>query len=272
MKAHDLSDIHNVEHWREYTPDMKQYIEFAKEDANLILAGHKIQDVYIQFKMARASLMYLEIDNYGQLIAENDEFHLTFIRSKFLFDALALYNYCIDLSWQVLYLYHGDAHFGVIQDEDYYIQATADCNLENLQGRLVKIAKRDGLFKYINDFFISTPTSEIRSAYNYIKHRGTFHIEGLGLNDDAIPIDMAGYKLKMLNRKSINIEEWKQKLIQFDISFVKYFEDIIFTLMPKNFTGNSVSINSMIVTALELGDWEKKKLEESNTNGDNNDR
>lgn len=259
MRAHDLSDSYDVDHWRNFRPDMTQYIKFSRDQANLILAGHKIEDIYRQYKMARASLMYLEVEDYGQLIGKNDDIHFAYIRSKFLFDALALYNYCIDLSWQMVYLYHGDAHFGAVQIEEYYIQASKDCDYESLKGRLVKVNKRDGLFDYIDKFFNDKLTNEIRQAYNYIKHRGTFHIEGLGLNEDSVPIGLAGYQLKMLNRKSINIEEWKEKLIQFDISFYNYFEDILKTLMPPGYLENTMSFEELVNTALNLEEWEKKR-------------
>lgn len=259
MKAKDLIEIHNIQHWRKYRPDISQYVKFAQEHANFILAGHKIEDVCTQFSLARASLLYLEVDDYGKLISKNDDIHLKYIRSKFLFDALALYNYCIDLSWQVLYLYHGDAHFGVVQNEKYYLQATKDCDKESLRGRLVILAKRDKLYDYVLDFFNAPLTKEVREAYNYIKHRGTFHIEGLGLNESAVPIGMAGTKLKMLSRKSINLEEWKEKLIQFDLSFVSYFDDIINTLIPEEYLETTVSLKTLVNTALELRDWESNK-------------
>jgi len=259
MKPHDLSDLNDIDHWRKFCPDITQYLKYSQDQAHLVLAGHKIEDIYTQLKMARASLIYLEVENYGQLIGKHDNLHLTFIRSKFLFDALALYNYCIDLSWQMVYLYHGDAHFGVIQLEEYYLQASKDCDYESLKGRLVKVNKRDGLFEYIDRFFNDELTKEIRQAYNYIKHRGTYHIEGLGLNQDTVPIGLDGHQLKMLKRKSISIDEWKEKLIQFDISFSKYFEDILSTLMPEGFEDNTMSLETLANTALNLSEWERKQ-------------
>ncbi|WP_393960297.1 hypothetical protein [Priestia megaterium] len=260
MKAEDLLKSYGIHHWAKYKPDIPQYMKFAKDQANLILAGHKIQDIDVQFSNARASLIYLEVDDYGQLITENDSLHQTFVRSKFLFDALALYNYCIDLSWQVVYLYHGDAHFGVIQDDKYYLQATKDCDMTSLQGRLVKVNKRDGLFKHIDDFFNEPLTEEVREAYNYIKHRGTYYIEGLGLNESVLPIGLPGdVEMKMLKRRTMDLEEWKEKLIKFDLSFIKYFEAIIKALMPEDFTDNSVGLNTVLETAISFEDWGNQK-------------
>ncbi|MCY9014397.1 hypothetical protein [Bacillus inaquosorum] len=258
MNANDLNKKHNIDHWYKYRPGISQYVKYAQDNAHLIAAGHKIEDVYTQFKLARASIMYLEVNDYGKLIFKKDDVHMKYIRSKFLFDALALYNYCIDLSWQVLYLYHGDSHFGVVQDEKYYLQATKDCDQESLKGRLVLIAKRKEIYDYVMNFFNEPLTKEIREAYNYIKHRGTFHIEGLGLNENVVPIGMDGTQLKMINRRSINIEDWKNKLIQFDISFINYFDDIIATLMPIEYQETTLSIETLFNTTLGLNDWENK--------------
>lgn len=259
MKTHEILKTYDVGHWLKFLPSPIHYLKYSKDNANLILAAHKIQDVYIQFTSARASLIYLEIEDYGGLIGENDDFHFAYIRSKFLFDALALYNYCIDLSWQVLYLYYGDTHFGAIQDENNYLRVTRKCDFKNLEKLLVKTAEGRKLFKSINIYWTEPLTEEIREAYNYTKHRGTFHIEGLGINDDSSIINGDGYKLKMISRKSITIEEWKQKLIEFDISFVKYFEDNIISLMPKDFTETSVSFEKMFNTAHELEEWERNR-------------
>lgn len=259
MQAHDLSDAYDVDHWMSFRPGMTQYVRFSEDQAHLLLAGHKTEDIYRQYKMARASLMYLEVEDYGQLIGKNNDIHFTFIRSKFLFDALALYNYCIDLSWQMVYLYHGDAHFGSVQRKEYYMQASKDCNYESLKGRLMKVNKRDELFDHIDKFFNAKLTNEIRQAYNYIKHRGTFHIEGLGLNETSVPIGLVGHQLKMLSRESIDIEEWKEKLIHFDISFYNYFEDILNILMPKEYLDNTLDFEELINTALSLDEWEKKQ-------------
>ncbi|QDZ88690.1 hypothetical protein [Priestia megaterium] len=259
MKADDLLKKHSVHHWAKYSPHMPQYTKYARDNANVILAGHKIDDVYTQFCNARASLIFMEVDDYGQIIEKPNDINLKFIRSKFLFDALALYNYCIDLSWQVLYLYYGDAHVGITQDEEYYLQATKDCNMESLEVRL-SIAKRDGVYNHVRGFMDRDLTHELRKSYNYIKHRGTYHIEGLGLNDDVLPIGLGeDLQIKMLNRQTLHLDEFKEKLIQFDISFVKYFEDIIYTLMPEEFIETSMGLEDMLQMARTVERWNKKQ-------------
>jgi len=259
LKAEDLLENYPVHHWAKYMPHMPQYTKYAKDNANVILAGHKIDDVYNQFCHARASLIFMEVDDYGKIIEKNNDINLKFIRSKFLFDALALYNYCIDLSWQVLYLYYGDAHIGITQDNKYYLQATQDCNMDNLQVRLA-IAKRDGIYKHVREFMDTELTHELRKSYNYIKHRGTYHIEGLGLNDDTLPIGLDGnMQIKMLNRQTISLDDLKEKLINFDIAFVKYFEDIIYTLMPEDFIEKTMGLEDMLQMARSVEVWNKKK-------------
>ncbi|AUD12460.1 hypothetical protein CW734_00925 (plasmid) [Planococcus sp. MB-3u-03] len=61
----------------------------------------------------------------------------------------------------------------------------------------------------------------------------------------------------MLSRESIDIGEWKEKLIQFDITFYSYFEDILKTLMPKEYLDNSLDFEELINTALSLEEWIK---------------
>lgn len=264
MNPYNLDDLKDIEHWRDFFPNITQYLKYSHDQAHLLLASHKIEDIHTQLKMARASLIYLEVENYGQLIGKHDTTHLTFIRSKFLFDALSLYNYCIDLSWQMVYLYHGDAHFGVVQFEEYYLQASKDCNYESLQGRLVKVNKKKSLFEKINSFFNDDLTKEVRQTYNYIKHRGTYHIEGLGVNQDSVPIDLNGHKLKMIKRKSISIDQEKEKLIQFDTFFTRYFEEILSTLMPKEFKNSTISLETLLNTAESLREWERNQNDLNN--------
>lgn len=259
MQRYNLSDLDNIEHWIEYRPDQAQYINFSGEHANLILAGHKIEDVHRQFQMARTSLKSIEIDDFGQLIEKNNDIALKLIRSKFLFDALALYNYCIDLSWQMVYLYHGDAHIGTIQDEKYYIKATKKCTHYSLEKRLIKVKKKESLINHIKKFNEHILTKEIREAYNYMKHRGTFHVEGLDSNKDKLPFVFNGHEPKMLNRRTINIEEWKIKLIHFDKNFYHYFESIINDLMPDEYLDRKVSWEDLMNATQKLTDFENEQ-------------
>lgn len=213
-----------------------------------ILAGIKIGDIYEQFSLARASLIYLDVENYGQLISKHDEVHLLMIRSKFLFEALALYNYLIDLSWQFLYLVCGDAYKGVVFNEKYYLQSLKECDAESLEGRLVKICGLTELYNKTTNFFKEPLTREIREAYNYIKHRGTYQIEGLGLNDTHAGITMDSKTIPFITRRTMNLSDFTEKLIEFDDNYFKYFSDLIAETMPQNYLSKN-----QIETMMQLG-------------------
>lgn len=253
MKANQLIHRYDINSWRKYRPFEPQYAKFSPHE---ILAGFKIEDICIQYGNARASLLCMEVDDYGRLIASHDKLHFVYIRSKFLFDSLANYNYCIDLSWQFLYLYYGYNDYGMIQDRGRYENETKECNKENLRYRLVGLAKEQEKFDYIMSFLEIPLTKEIRSAYNYIKHRGTYHIEGLGINnDECFPMDFNGNKLRMITRKTIDIDEWKEKLVEFDISFYKYFDKLIKQIMPVEFPDGTFYLDDLVKLSRKIDNW-----------------
>lgn len=248
----------NIDEWRRYRPSDPQYIRYYENGSNYILAGIKIGDIYEQISLARASLIYLDVENYGQLISKHDDMHLLMIRSKFLFDALALYNYCIDLSWQFLYLVCGDAHKGIIFDEKYYLQSLKECDAESLEGRLVKICGLKELHNKTTKFFNDPLTKEIREAYNYIKHRGTYHIEGLGLNDTHAGMSFNGQTIPFITRRTMNLNDFTEKLIEFDDNYFKYFSDLISETMPLEYLSGEINFIGMVNYAFTYTEWLKK--------------
>lgn len=89
LKVEELYVNYDVSHWQKYRPWEPQYVKFLPHE---ILAGFKIEDVYYQLSNARASLSFMEVQDYGQLIRLNDDVHLQYVRSKFL---LALWRITI---------------------------------------------------------------------------------------------------------------------------------------------------------------------------------
>jgi hypothetical protein len=251
----ELREKNNIEEWNNYSPWIIQYTKYLP---NVICASEKICDVYWQFSNARASIDFMDFDDYGQLIGRKDYLHTQYIRSKFLFDALAYYNYCIDLSWQVLFFYFGDHDYGMLQDKNRYEKTAKECNEGSLR-LLLWFRKQNKIADFIFTFFNSSQTKEIREIYNYLKHRGTFYIDGLGLNDEFLPIGLNGSRLRMINRKEIDLYEWKDKLIQFDVSFVNYFNCLIKWIMPSDFKENNGNLNDHFELLFRLKEWEKNR-------------
>lgn len=174
-------------------------------------------------------------------------------------NALIYYNVCIDLSWQVMWMFYNSESFDLMYD-DIYTKSTKNCDFISLIDFLNYKAffptsdkKKILLLKdHINAFFYSQFVSEIRDKYNYMKHRGSYHIDGLGLNDESMCVSLMGANPLMLKRKNINTGEWYDKLIDFDKKFVDYFETIIHELMPEDYFDSRINMTDMFNYGIKL--------------------
>ncbi|GED34124.1 hypothetical protein P9G84_31640 [Brevibacillus centrosporus] len=169
------------------------------------------------------------------MIGENDNFHKTYARAHFYLYALACYNYCIDLSWQVVWLFYVVNDFLPIEDEGYYEKLLEECKYQELRFQLT-LLKKFKHRKFKDDFIYGNPTTQqIRETYNHLKHRGMFHFKGLGKQRPHLMGSVNGQSFKTLTKREIDINEWKYKLVEFDISFFRYFDHLVNVLMPKEF-------------------------------------
>lgn len=231
MNVSELYEKYPYQHWLDYDPWDPHYANFKPY---YIYTAFKIVDVYSSFAHARSYLNELDIDNYGQLISKHDDVHLKYIRAKIIQSALAFYNYCIDLSWQVVWFNISDDTFRFIKDNAYDDYAN-ECDFDTLILKL-KMFKKEYLKRHIIKFRTNEITEYIRKRYNYLKHRGTFQFDGLGVPQRNSIGSVNGISLPFLRREEIDIDELKNKLIEFDILFVNYFNILIEMTMPSNFT------------------------------------
>lgn len=230
----DLNDIH---HWSRYSPYECHYFRY---DTNVILACHKIVDVYQATCIARSYLCYLDNKDFGDFAS--DDISKLYVKSILIEGALLYYNICIDLSWQVLWLYLDPNAKGKLPNNDLYYKLIKECNYEELLLRLT-LAKQIKLRDYfIIDFFNKSLTQDIREKYNYLKHRGRYHYEGLGLNDNSMFMGINGKTIPMVSRYELDINDMKEKLIDFDLSFVKYFYGIINTIVPEDYSNTRIDL------------------------------
>ena len=231
-----FKDIHN---WARFDPIEYQYYKYEE---HIVLAGFEIFNVYETLCLARTSLDYIECDDFGQLISFNDDVHLAFIRKIFMQNSIIYYNICIDLAWQVLWLYYGESSLRLVYNEDYLEKTLKECSYEGALYRIT-LAKQYKLREIIEEFHKYLKKTGIREAYNYIKHKGTFYYKNLGVNDRNMLCSFNGIDLKMLNRKEIDLNEWSSKLIEFDDRFTTYFTNVIDYIMPKDYD-ESISLLS----------------------------
>lgn len=237
-----LPDIHE---WSKYNPYESQYYKF---EPFIVAAGHKIVEVYQTFCTARNSLTYLDVENYGELISKHDEIHLAFIRSSFIQNALVFYNICIDLSWQVIWLFYDNSGYDLIY-KNRYMESSKECDFKSLTVRLSYMRSladtamdKDNIIM-LNDhmvkFFNNILALKVRNKYNYLKHRGAYYYDGLGMNDSNLGFVVNGFTPKMITREELDINDWVDTLISFDILFKEYFEFIIWHIMPEEYLNPS---------------------------------
>lgn len=236
LPLHTLQKDYDIHHWVNYRPYEKHYETF---EPHIIYACHKIIDVYYAFASARSYLSDYDCDNFGELISEHDDTHLRYIRSKCLQSALSHYNYAIDVSWQVVWFYIGDNSFLFMENQGLYEKYSNLCTEKNLYFKL-DVCKFNNIKNHLKSFFNSDLVTDLRETYNYVKHRGSLHTEDLGEEPShyymTYKVKDYEYKPKMITRRSFNLEEFRDQIVEFDVTFCKYFEHIIDWIVPENFT------------------------------------
>lgn len=236
LEENVFEHVEDVYRWFDYDPGEELFHVY---EANVLMALHKIQDVYNTLCFARMSLDNLRARNFGELIDNGGNgVGRAVMQYMFMNNSISYYNYCIDLSWQVLWLYYNPEinNYSVHSREDY-ISSTRNCTLEALEYPL-NLAKQEKLYERVLEFFNKETTSRIRTRYNYIKHRGVYHIDGMGENYKESLMSYDGRHLPLLYREELDLEEMKDFLVEFDKSFVEYFEMIIGHVVPINFREN----------------------------------
>ena len=218
--------------WHQYEPNDIHYIHFATQ-ASVLASAYKIADVYDAFCNARAGLLFAWQDNLREFMDNTDD-GLTFFRSHLLLNSLVLYNICIDLSWQVVWLRYETNDIILINNTKVYESSLKHCNLDALRYRL-SLAQEYKVRNYITATFESSLWQEVREHYNYYKHRGNFHV-GIGENPTKLMFSYNGTQPKCLSQKTFNLNEWTGNLIKFHQEFSSYFETIIKYVIPSNYS------------------------------------
>lgn len=239
MKTNELISVDN---WFEFTPHDGHYADF---NPNIVATGFKINEVYSTILNARLLLVLSESkDDLGEFSTEANEAGKTLLASTFLQSALASYNYCIDLSWQVAWFYCApDDAYDLIDNEKVYIDYCKQCTFEALSLKL-KLGRRFEVFRHLNDFLSSEITVRVRSEYNYIKHRGAYYTPGVGEQRPYMFGSVNGERLKVLTKNIFDVNEWLDRLINFDNLFKQYFDTLINYMMPMNFKESEVTFST----------------------------
>lgn len=242
MEALELYNTEGVHHWLNYSPDSLQYLKFPP---SILAAGFKIVDVYHSFCYGRQSLLFIEAKDYGGLVyPKGDTLGTISLQANFLLNALAFYNYCIDISWQVCWFYYGDYGWDIIEDQSKFSKASTKCTFDELN-YILTLARDIKSRNIYREFFNDNLTVELRGKYNLVKHRGSLHFEGLGVQYENIGIRINGETPKMLVNEVVNIDRLKDKLIEFDIMFKRYFDSLIKGIMPSDYLNTNYTLEDI---------------------------
>lgn len=242
-----LEDIH---WWRKYYPYDVQHLKY---ETNIIFAAHKISDLYYACCSARAFLHYMNNRDFGDFA--KDDISKLYVITLLLQNSLIYYNIAVDFSWQVLWLYYNIDLIGHLPTNALYQESLRECNYEALLLRLTlskNIKMRDEIVRKYFDK--SSIYQKIREKYNYLKHRGTFHFQGLGMNYDSLFCSIHGKRIPLICRKELDVQCTRKLLLEFDKEFIQYCNLIIHLLMPKDFTQGSVGFDGIAKFYLKYKD------------------
>lgn len=261
MNYQELLKDNDFHRWHEYEPIDTQYARYAKTDPSVIAAGHKIVDVYYAFADARAMFIYSFSENFGDIVGDK-EIDRLYAKSNFLRQAVLDYALCLDMSWQVIWAFIQPASFEYIIKNEYKNMEKV-CTSENVhlqlncavsQGMDKARAIKNLLLNFEND----EDVKEVRTLYNSIKHHGTIHIKGLGINFSSLMITVEGVSVKTLNREEFSIEDIESMLWIYHQKFQVYFNSLIQLIMPDDYLNNSCDLEEMINTNLKMHEFQQK--------------
>lgn len=261
MNYEELLKDDDFHRWHMYEPIDTQYVRYAKTDPSVIASGHKIVDVYYAFADARAMFIYFFSENFGD-IAGDEEIDRLYAKSNFLRQAVLDYALCLDMSWQVIWAFIQPASFEYLMKKNYK-NMEKECTRENVHIQLncavsQGVDKARAIKNLLLDFENDEDVKEVRNLYNSIKHHGTIHIKGLGMNFSSLIIGVEGISVETLNRKEFSVEDIESLLWIYHQKFQVYFNSLIQLIMPDDYLNNSCDLEEMINTNLKMHEFQQK--------------
>lgn len=253
----DIQDLkNNLKHnaWHEYEPMDAQYVRYIISDPSILAAGHKINDVYHTFCDARASLLYANYKNYGDLCADNDVSRL-YIKTKFLKDALINYAICLDISWQVIWSFIQPCSFENLVQQKYKKMeklCTSKAIHKQLNHPIIqKKEQAKRIKKLLREFEKESVVKDVRKKYNSIKHHGILYFKGFCKED----LSKFYYNTTVdipLQREIHDPDEIQNLLLLYHEKFENYFNQLIDIIMPKDYKLNQVGVVDYAIVTSEI--------------------
>lgn len=247
----DFKDIHYMCGLNPIDPQYSRYLD----KPGILAAGYKLVDCYTAICQARTHMQFYNCNDYGELVQSDDEVSVLWARFQFIIDAIMYYNITIDLSWQVVWAYFTPTSLEFLLKNNYE-KISKECTLEKLNILLKKEINNQAareIKKIVNKFFEDKFIIKIREIYNYNKHRGGFHVPGLGENYKHLAITLGNNtKIPILSRRELDIEQVYKDLLIMDNKIVNYIETLYNKILPGDYTSSNVDFNLLAVNYKEL--------------------
>lgn len=242
--------------WFKYQPHDVQYLRYAKQNPSLVAAGFKVGDLYSAFAYAHSALMFSLEKDYGMLAKSEESIGL--VQYMFVRDSILNYAICEDLSWQVVWAYIQPANIQYLM-KDGYSKLAKDCNRENLLKQLECAISQlhtqaDRLKSIIKEFDNDLDVKDFRKLYNFIKHRGDIHVEGLDSQDESLMFNVNGQNIKMLSRDSYSMNSLRDDAWNYNCKFENYFNKLLKEIFPEDYLDNMINLSEGLMGALQMMD------------------
>ncbi|WP_430885096.1 hypothetical protein [Fusibacter sp. JL216-2] len=145
-----------------------------------------------------------------------------------------------------------------------YNDTAKECNFEVLCYNLSLLEDYKTRDYILRVFFNDNLVRDIREKWNFMKHRGSFYFDDLGINPSLMMFAFNNMRVPIVNRQSLDIEEYKEKLIKFDNKFYKYITHIMSIIFPQDFVTDRNLMNSTVNYCMtyneQIKDYNRKLL------------
>lgn len=221
-------ELKDIPYWHLHNANI--FSQIGNPD-NICAALFKTEEIFHTIFQARSALFFSMNGDHDALLGKNPELgSKNMLKAMFLQYSLFLYNICLDLSLQVL-----------------WVRLAKPCGTEWEQYNLKKCDKNAlfnsikedsekifiDMIKHIENFYNHTDVRPIRDLYNRLKHCETFYVQGVGDNDKTIPIGINNKKVEKFYREEMIFDDWEKKLALFHNEFIDYFDKIVEVVAPK---------------------------------------
>ena len=236
--------------WEKYATNQLDF--YADTERRDLMCRYKLIQIYQNFYIARMNILFSdEKNNYGDMLNIESKQN---IQKIFIQNALLYYNFCIDLSWTMIYLYcmPKRSECNITSEEvknaekivDYeFLVAYLNAQYKNLKVDFKNKIKL--LLDIVKKFWIKILNDDFRQIYNYIKHQGAYDILDINppifMRVEGIEID-----IDIIKSPEFDVDKITAMLIEFNNEYIEYLDKIIEIIIDSSNTKEFYNFEDLI--------------------------